>query len=95
MQAIKNRSEMAVFNRLTRKKVHEKIQGFGFTEVTDILIFLDFICGSELDVSEIAYLRQKIHLCLRRNDNESDYFIRLREFAAELDCLSEINASTT
>ncbi|MFP3524585.1 hypothetical protein SB912_18910 [Pantoea sp. SIMBA_072] len=95
MQEIKHRSEMTGFNRLTRKNVHEKIQGFGFTEVADILIFLDFICGSELDVSEIAYLRQKIHLCLRRNDNSSDYFIRMREFAAELDCLSEINSSNT
>lgn len=86
---------MTDFNRLTRKSVHETLQGFGFTEVADILNFLDFMCGSDLDVSEIAYLRQKIHLCLRRNDNGSNYFIRLREFATELDCLSEINFSHT
>ncbi|WP_206756727.1 hypothetical protein, partial [Pantoea agglomerans] len=87
MQTIKHPSEMTGFSRLTRKSVHETLQGFGFTEIADILNFLDFMCGSELDVSEITYLRQKIHVCLRRNDNGDNYFIALREFATDLDCL--------
>lgn len=81
---------------LTRKNVEEVLRDYGFSEVADIFTFLDFICragpgpGVGLGVSELAYIRKKIDICLRKNDDGDNYFIPLREFATELDCLSEI-----
>jgi len=74
-------------NFLTCKRVEEAIKGYGFSEITDILAFLNFSCCTELDASELAYIREKIDICLRKNDNGDNYFIPLREFATELDCL--------
>lgn len=80
---------------LTRKNVEEGLKDYGFSEVADIFSFLDFISrtGAEtgIGVSELAYIRKKIDICLRENDDGDNYFIPLREFATELDCLTEIN----
>jgi len=72
---------------LTVRQIKERIQGYGFVEVVDIFRFLDFVSGLLLEKSEYIYIRSKIEICLRCNDDGSDYFIPLREFASELDCL--------
>lgn len=69
---------------LTSKRVGETLREFGFSEIGDILSFLDFISRPELGISEIVYIRKKIELCLRRYDDGENYFIPLREFATEL-----------
>ncbi|WP_191939663.1 hypothetical protein IFU37_023305 (plasmid) [Pantoea agglomerans] len=78
--------------RLTRTGVRERIRDYGFTEVADVLTFLNTVCRAELGLNEIVYIRRIIGSCLGRNDDKSDYFIPLREFVTELDCLIEINA---
>ncbi|KDA94290.1 hypothetical protein T296_11370 [Pantoea agglomerans Eh318] len=76
---------------LTSKSVCEAVREYGFSEIGDILSFLDFICRPDLGISEIAYIRKKIDLCLRRYDDGRNYFIPLREFATELDCMIEMS----
>ncbi|MEN4748125.1 hypothetical protein [Pantoea agglomerans] len=76
---------------LTSKSVCEAVREYGFSEIGDILSFLDFICRPDLGISEIAYIRKKIELCLRRYDDGENYFIPLREFATELDCMIEMS----
>lgn len=72
---------------LNREYVYEKIRSYGFTEIGDLITFLQIICNTDLDISELLYFRAKIGLCLRHHDDSTDYFIPLREFACELDCL--------
>ncbi|TKJ82629.1 hypothetical protein EpCFBP13511_24040 [Erwinia persicina] len=77
-------------NRFTSKNVKEVLRYYGFSEVADIFSFLNFTHTAELGTSELAYIREKVSICLRRNDNGDNYFIALREFATDLDCLRVI-----
>ena len=77
---------------LTRAVVRERIRDYGFTEVADVLVFLNTLFRAEMGMNEIVYVRKVIGACLERNDDKSDYFIPLREFVTELDCLIEIYA---
>jgi len=72
---------------LTPKKAYEKIGYYGFAEVGDVLQFLRKLPDAELSSFEIALLREKLEICLKRHDDGSDYFISLREFATEIDCI--------
>lgn len=90
-----NEPEIPGYAPLTCKRVLDTLKVYGFIEVGDIFSFINFVCqtdsGTSLDISEIAYIRKKLEICLNNNDNESNYFIPLREFAIELDCLIEIH----
>jgi len=75
---------------MTTKQVKERVNYYGFVEVSDILNFLSFLDLTKatwLGSSEYIYVRSKLEMCLRNHDDGSDYFIPLREFATELDCL--------
>ena len=72
---------------LSKKQLRERIEGFGFVEVADVLRFIEFVCSSPPEKSDYIFIRHKIDLILRRYDNGSNYFIELREFASELDAL--------
>lgn len=76
---------------LTRELALEKIGRYGFVEIADAQKFLKVMCDVVLDSSDLAYLRKKIDACLRHHDNGTNYFVSLREFATELDCLIDIN----
>lgn len=75
---------------LSRENAYDKIKSYGFTEIGDLITFLQVICNTNLDISELIYFRSKIDVCLRHHDDSSDYFIPLREFASELDCLINV-----
>ncbi|WP_434747273.1 hypothetical protein [Pantoea sp. Lu_F5_004] len=94
MNLLQENSELEIldFLHLTGERVKAIICGYGFIEVNDIFKFIEFLCHGELDTSELVYIRNKIGLCLRRHDDGQDYFIPLREFATELDCLIDINS---
>lgn len=77
--------------RLTSRNVSEILRNYGFPEIGDILSFLEFICRPDLGISEIVYIRKKIELSLRKYDDGNNYFIPLREFATELDCMIEMS----
>jgi len=94
MNSERKPKEISAPHFLTRKRALNILKAYGFIEIADAIKFLQLICGNELDTSEIAYLRKKIEFCLKNHDNQSDYFIPLREFATELDCLSDINLSS-
>lgn len=72
---------------MNKVQIKNRIRKFGFIEVADILRFLELMCDKELDVADYAYIRSKIGSCLKYHDDHSDYFIPLREFATELDCM--------
>lgn len=73
--------------RLNKVQIENRIRKFGFIEIVDIFVFLELICDTELDIADYAYIREKVGACLQCHDDHSDYFISLREFATELDCL--------
>lgn len=72
---------------LSVKEIRERIDRYGFTEISDIIIFLDVICHGLPDLPDYIYIRRKLDRCLSHHDNGSDYFIPLREFACELDAI--------
>lgn len=78
---------------LSKKQLRERIEIFGFVEVADVLRFIEFVCSSPPEKSDYIFIRHKIDLCLRKYDNDSDYFIVLREFASELDAMISIETS--
>lgn len=69
------------------ENIRMRLKDYCFSEVEDIFHFLNLFCNSPPGNCEYAYIRSKLGLCLKHHDNQSDYFIPLREFAAELDCL--------
>ncbi|MBS1205271.1 MAG: hypothetical protein H6R25_2170 [Proteobacteria bacterium] len=72
---------------LSKEQLRERVSHYGFIEIVDILRFIDSICSSPPGRGDYFFIRDKIGLCLCHHDNESDYFIPLRELATELDCL--------
>lgn len=90
MDTIHYSVEKYYLERFTSKNVKAVLRDYGFSEIADIFTFLDVIHSAELGTSELAYIREKLGICLRKNDNGDNHFIPLREFATELDCLSEM-----
>lgn len=76
---------------IPQEYIKNRIECFGFTEVSDILRFLFFIVNSTLENSDYLYIREKIDRCLRNHDNGDNYFIALRELACDLDCILSKN----
>ncbi|ELC6383286.1 hypothetical protein Q8V88_003984 [Enterobacter hormaechei] len=72
---------------MSKKQLREKIEGFGFVEVADVLRFIEFVCSSPPEKSDYIFIRHKVELCLKHHDDGSNYFIELREFASELDAM--------
>ncbi|CAH6160762.1 hypothetical protein [Pantoea agglomerans] len=69
------------------ENIRVRLKDYAFSEVEDIFHFLTLFRKSPPGNCEYVYIRSKLGLCLKHHDNQSDYFIPLREFAAELDCL--------
>lgn len=74
---------------LQKEQIRERVGGYGFIEIADVLRFIDLICSSPPDRSDYVFIRGKLDLCLRYHDNGDDYFIPLRELVTELDCLTD------
>lgn len=72
---------------LSKKQLRERVAKYGFIEIRSILHFIDFVCSSPPDSSDYTFIRSKIKLCLHHHDDDSDYFIDLREFISELDAI--------
>ena len=72
--------------RPSRELLKCRVRRYGFIEISDILRFLDSVCKPVPDDSDLLYIRSKIEKCLDTHDNQSAYFIPLRELATELDC---------
>lgn len=86
MENISNSEHLSIKYGVSKEQVRKRLEGYGFIEISKIFRFLDLMCESDLDVSAFFYIRSQLSLCLLNHDNWSDYFIPLREFAAELDC---------
>ena len=72
---------------LTSEQINEKINGYGFIEISDIGRFLALFCGTTPCWCDYIYIRAKLAECLLMHDDQSEYFIPLRELACDLDCL--------
>ena len=72
---------------LTRMQISERVRPYSFPETGDILRFLSLFSGMQPDDSSYIYIRSKLGQCLSAHDDNSSYFIPLRELACELDCL--------
>lgn len=79
--------ELTRRHAFSSENIRERLKAYGFTEIDDILSFLNLFRESPPGNCEYIYIRSKLGLCLQQHDNESDYFIPLREFVTELDCL--------
>lgn len=79
--------ELARRQTFSIDNIRERLKDYGFTEIDDVVSFLNLFRESPPGDCEYIYIRNKLGLCLEHHDNETDYFIPLREFVTELDCL--------
>lgn len=78
--------------QLRRQELTEAIRHYGFTECGEMLAFLEYVCDTYPDQSDLTWLREKTDECLKSHDNGSDYFAGLRLLKDELEyALSIIN----
>jgi hypothetical protein len=71
--------------RLSGSRLQQKLSGYGFTEVSDVRIFLACVAGDFPRGTELIYIHNKLHECLRNHDNGSDYFTGLRGLVKQVD----------
>ncbi|MGK3143635.1 hypothetical protein [Pantoea sp. C2G6] len=72
---------------MSKEEMIKRLSYYGFSEVADILRFIKLVCSSPPDLIDFTYIRNKVGSCLDHNDDGSEYFIGLREFASELDAV--------
>lgn len=80
--------------QLTKMQISDRICNYGFAEIGDILNFLSCCCGKCPDCCDYIYIRSKLGVCLSVHDDQSGYFIPLRELACELDCFVRLRLRT-
>lgn len=66
-------------------EIREKIIKYGFTEISELLIFLEYFCYSEMSPEESKYVLEKLKKCIALHDNGSLYFRELHELSFELE----------
>lgn len=65
--------------------IREKIIKYGFIEISELLIFLEHFCYSEIAVEESKYILDILKKCISSHDNGSIYFRELHELSFELE----------
>jgi hypothetical protein len=69
---------------LSRKLLLERYRVYGFIECAKIIMFLEFVCDTNLGISELHYIMEKTKECVLNHDDGSDYFNDLKNIIYEI-----------
>lgn len=69
---------------ISRNVLLRELSRYGFTEVSDVVRFLQVICPTVPDDAAILYMQEKLGECLKNHDNGSDWFDGLRDVVTRL-----------
>ncbi|MDQ1223893.1 hypothetical protein QE443_000054 [Pantoea ananatis] len=66
------------YDKLSRRRLRERLSRYGFVECCMLICFLDMCCSDRLGMGELFYIRSKIRECLWNHDEGSAWFDDLR-----------------
>ncbi len=78
---------------ISRNALLSELTRYNFVEVNDVVTFLQQICPTIPDDTDILYMREKLTECLKNHDNGSDWFDGLRGIVGRLEAESRNEGS--
>lgn len=75
-----------------KKQLTNLLLGYGFTECSDVLNFLDFFCTPFIEPIEAEFIQKKLKICLINHDDGGPYFDNLRKALALIDRAARITS---
>lgn len=64
---------------MKNEKIRSPLFKYGFTEISDLKRFLQFICYDNVTDDEARFIYKRLGKCLHSHDDGSDYFKEMRE----------------